>query len=360
MTQQLVLKGLGPAGALLAIRAAQRGFHVTAYDPAFDVHSSNPFPGTYGVFSTQIPAWADHLFAAPEPLQVVAGTPLTRRSLGFSYRMLDQRAVAEALRCSNLRIEASPLPEGENAVDCTGAPRTDTALWQLAVGWFLPLTDAPSESTPTFMDWTGTVTQAGDCLPSFCYVQRTDEGWLYEETILAAHCSADAVKQEEVFEVLRVRLADRIGRLGAENVLREELVAIPMGTRRRHKESKFGAAAGFINPATGYSLGHALESADDFLDGQRTGGWLAYLLRQVGGELIARADGAVLQDFFGHFFDLDTQAQLAYLSGRDGLAVARTMWVLRKGTGLRHEFLRPLFRQPWSVGRAVWRRLYSA
>ena len=77
MTQQLVLKGLGPAGALLAIRAAQRGFHITAYDPAFDVHSSTPFPGTYGVFSTQIPAWADRLFSAPEPLDVIAGTPLT-------------------------------------------------------------------------------------------------------------------------------------------------------------------------------------------------------------------------------------------------------------------------------------------
>lgn len=356
MTQQLVLKGLGPAGALLAIRAAQRGFHITAYDPAFDVHSSTPFPGTYGVFSTQIPSWADHLFAAPESLEVVAGTPLNRRTLGFSYRMLDQAAVVEALRAARVRIEAKPLPEGTSAVDCTGAPRTDTALWQLAVGWFLPLTEALSESTPTFMDWTGTATQAGDCPPSFCYIQRTDEGWLFEETILAAHCSAVAVKQEEVFEVLRARLADRIG---TQTVLREERVAIPMGTRRRHKERKFGAAAGFINPATGYSLGHAMESANDFLDGKRAGGWLAYVLRQVGGELIARADGATLQDFFGHFFALESRAQLAYLSGRDGLAVARTMWALRKGTGLRHEFLRPLYHQPWSVGLAVCKRLFS-
>ncbi|OFT36045.1 hypothetical protein HMPREF3166_02475 [Corynebacterium sp. HMSC08A12] len=357
MTQRLALKGLGPAGALLAIRAAQRGFHVTAYDPAFDVTSPTPFPGTYGVFSTQIPTWADPLFGAPEPLDVVAGTPLTRRTLGFSYRMLNQEAAAEALRSSSVRIEPEPLPNGMEAIDCTGAPRTDAALWQLAVGWFLPFTDAPSGSTPTFMDWTGTVAQAGDCPPSFCYVQRTDEGWLYEETILAAHCSADAAKQEEVFAVLRARLADRIG---TQTVVREERVAIPMGTRRRHKERKFGAAAGFINPATGYSLGHALEAADDFLDGKRAGGWLAYVLRQVGGELIARADGATLQDFFGHFFALDTRAQLAYLSGRNGLEVARTMWALREGTGLRHEFLRPLFRRPWSVGRAVWQRMYSA
>lgn len=357
MTQRLVLKGLGPAGALLAIRAAQRGFHVTAYDPAFDVTSPTPFPGTYGVFSTQIPAWADRLFSAPEALDVVAGTPLTRRTLGFSYRMLNQEAVAEALRCSGVHIKAEPLPDGVEAVDCTGAPRTDAALWQLAVGWFLPISDAPSDSTPTFMDWAGTAAQAGDCPPSFCYVQRADEGWLYEETILAAHCSADAAKQEEVFAVLRARLADR---LGTQTVVREERVAIAMGTRRRHKERKFGAAAGFINPATGYSLGHALEAADDFLDGKRAGGWLAYLLRQIGGELIARADGATLQDFFGHFFALDTREQLAYLSGRDVLAVARTMWALREGTGLGHEFLRPLFRHPWSVGRAVWQRMYSA
>lgn len=355
MTQWLVLKGLGPAGALLAIRAAQRGFHVTAYDPAFDVTSPVPFPGTYGVFSTQIPAWADGLFGAPEPLDVLAGTPLIRRTLGFSYRVLNQEAVAEALRCSSVRIKAEPLPNGVEAIDCTGAPRTDAALWQLAVGWFLPFTDAPSGSTPIFMDWSGTAAQAGDCAPSFCYVQRTDEGWLYEETILAAHCSADAAKQEQVFEVLRARLANRIGN---QTVLREERVAIPMGTRRRHRERKFGAAAGFINPATGYSLGHALEAADGFLDGKHAGGWLEYALRQVGGELIARADGATLQDFFGHFFALDTREQLAYLSGRDGLAVARTMWALREGTGLRHEFLRPLFRRPWSVGRAVWQRLF--
>ena len=356
MTQQLALKGLGPAGALLAIRAAQRGFHVTAYDPTFDDHSISPFPGTYGVFSTQIPSWADHLFGPPESLKVVAGTPLTRRTLGFSYRMLNQEAVVEVLRSSGVRIKPERLPNGVEAIDCTGAPRTEAALWQLAVGWFLPFGDAPSESTPTFMDWTGTVAQAGDCSPSFCYVQRTDDGWLYEETILAAHCSADTAKQEQVFEVLRARLAKRVG---TQTVLREERVAIPMGTRRRHKERKFGAAAGFINPATGYSLGHALEAADGFLDGNRAGGWLAYVLRQVGGELIARADGAALQDFFGHFFALDTRAQLAYLSGQDGLAVARTMWALKEGTGLRHEFLRPLYRHPWSVGRAVCKRLFA-
>ena len=354
MPQLLVLKGLGPASALLAIRAAQRGFSVIAYDPAYDVDSLSPFPGTYGVFSTQIPAWADALFGSPTELDVVVGSPPSRRTLGFGYRLLDQAAVAEALRATGVRIVPEVLPDGVEAVDCTGAPRTDVALWQLAVGWFLPGDDAPSHSTSIFMDWSGADRHAGDVAPSFCYVQRTAHGWLYEETILATHCSAEADSQELVFEALRARLADRIG---TRPVMREELVSIPMGTRRRHKERKFGAAAGFINPATGYSLGHALEVADEFLDGKRSGGRLAYVLRQVGGELIARADGATLQDFFGHFFALDTRAQLAYLSGQNGVAVARTMWALREGTGLRHAFLQPLFRHPWSVARAVWARL---
>ena len=357
MPQTLHLKGLGPAGALLAIRAAQRGYSVVAYDPAVDLNRATPFPGTYGVFSTQIPAWADALFTPLTPLEVVAGLPTTRRTLGFEYRMLDQAAVVKALRESDVRVVAEYVPDGHPAVDCTGAPRTDAALWQLAVGWFFSDRDAPRPQ-PVFMDWTDAEAQDQHAAPSFCYIQRTSEGWLYEETILATHCPADPVEQQKVLDVLRNRLAERIARMGLdpESVSREEQVSIPMGTRRRHKERKFGAAAGFINPATGYSLGHALEAADDVLDGRRLGGNLAYVLRQVGGELIARADGATLQDFFGHFFALDTERQLAYLSGRDGLAVARTMWALREGTGLSHEFLQPLFRRPWQVMRAVWAR----
>lgn len=363
MGRQLVLKGFGPAAALLAIRAVQRGFSIVAYDPSFTVGSPTPFPGTYGVFTPQIPSWADPLFGPPTPLGIAAGSPPRQRVLGFTNRMLDQEAVVETLDRYGVQIIPEALPDGMSAIDCTGAPRTDVALWQLAVGWFFPFDNfdfAPThpKANGVLMDWAVPDLKDPSAPPSFFYAQRTSEGWLFEETILATHCNADPASQQELFTLLRERLAQRCSwkRLTEEQVIREEQVSIPMGTRRRHKGKKFGAAAGFINPATGYSLGHALEAVDEFLDDRPLGGWAAYTLRQIGGELIARADGETLQDFFGHFFALDTRRQLAYLTGRDGLAVARTMWALRKGAGLRHKFLRPLFCQPWSVAQAVWAR----
>lgn len=164
----------------------------------------------------------------------------------------------------------------------------------------------------------------------------------------------------------------------------------------------FGAAGGLINPATGYSVSAAMNLADSFLDCiaehvganantplQRsvpesptsattgtspdrlhrhssltpftasvfTARWvanaeLARWLRRVGAELICRADHATLESFFRAFFALPAHQQSSYLTGHNGIAVARAMWAMRRVTGLRHPFLRPLWTQPLNV---LWR-----
>lgn len=382
---RLAIAGLGPAGVGLALRAVERGWDVVCHDLAIaDGDVLPPWPATYGAVDPDTPPWAAEFFAPSAPLTVIAET---RCELGFRYRMLNKEALRNAFRRANIPVRRSPAPASSRTsvtVTCSGAPRTDDALWQIAAGVVVSLSDATSQPTPEpiFMDWRG---RADHHPPSFLYVQQVDDGWLFEETILAAHCPADASEQQRLVDMLRARLAERLDSsevraLGPWTQLRTEAVSIPMGTRRGALPDFFGAAGGLIHPATGYSLGASLTGADDVLDmierthgtsghGRqdalmcanrlctRTNRWLAYVLRQVGGELIARADQETLRSFFECFFRLPAPVQLAYLTGHDGVAVAKAMWQLRAHTGFRHEFLRPLWTQPWPVARAVWKRM---
>src|SRR5699024_5576881 len=90
-----------------------------------------------------------------------------------------------------------------------------------------------------------------------------------EETILAS----TSRPTDADFSLLRSRLEGRLASLQGEGwrddlqIVEEELVAIPMGTTAAGSTSlAFGARDGFIHPATGYSVGTALQEVDDFLD----------------------------------------------------------------------------------------------
>ena len=388
-TRRINVIGLGPAGAILALRAAQRGWQVHGYDPGSHPEAGGAdawpaWPATYGAFAPEVPDWAGGFFSPAESIRVTP-TPGLTKQLGFGYRMMAKdglhTAAAEAVERTGGSLHAEAITEEQFAdlpgltVDCRGAA-TGGALWQIAVGYVLrpvrgsSATLSEALTTPTLMDWTASPAAEPDgAKPSFLYVQRLPEGWLAEETILAS----TSRPTESDYALLRSRLDSRLASLQGEvwreklEIADEELVAIPMGTTAAGSAvHTFGARAGFIHPATGYSVGTALQEVDDFLDraelaptgirrvglscmglARRANVTLARALRRIGSLLLAEANTTDVQSFFAAFFSLPTADQLAYLSGRSGLRTARTMWRLRKNTGWTHPVLLPLYRRPW-------------
>lgn len=377
--------GLGPAGAVLALRAAERGWQVHGYDPGSRPQAAGAdawpaWPATYGAFAPEVPGWAGSFFSPAESIRVTP-TPGFTTPLGFSYRMMDKdglrAAAAEAVERIGGSLHAEAITEEQFSdlpgltVDCRGAATTGGALWQIAVGYVLrpvrgsSATLSAALTTPTLMDWTASpAAEPRGANPSFLYIQRLPEGWLAEETILAS----TSRPTESDYALLRSRLDSRLASLQGEvwreelEIADEELVAIPMGTTAAGSAvHTFGARDGFIHPATGYSVGTALQEVDGFLEraeakpagsnvvgmARRANVTLARALRRIGSLLLAEAETADVQSFFAAFFSLTTADQLAYLSGRSGLRTARTMWRLRKNTGWTHPVLLPLYRRPW-------------
>lgn len=390
------VEGLGPAGAAFALRALERGHHVTATEPKWP---DLTWPATYGVLEADVPAWADKWFHPPH--EVTAHTP-TQRVLPYRYRMMNKPALLGDVRLAaeqgQLTVTAatSHSSHADIVIRSHGATRIDIALFQLAVGYVF----APSARTfssfdahphpdidfrwhqpePRFMDWRKT-SNASEFPPSFLYIQPVEDGLLIEETILVTH-----LQPHEQLDELKRRLHQRLecpefrDFTRSAKITREEEVIIPMATRARawyrpttdvdgKRQFYFGASGGLIHPATGYSVGASLNAVDetlDFIAGKQTTlarpsamfqRELAYWLRQIGGELIARADHSTLVDFFDCFFRLPAHQQLAYLTGHSGVEVMKTMWALRRETGFNHPFLQPLWKNPRSVYRSVKQRI---
>jgi lycopene beta-cyclase len=104
------------------------------------------------------------------------------------------------------------------------------------------------------MDWRHVA--PGD--PTFLYVVPLAGGrWLVEETSLAGHEPVPEAK-------LRRRLAMRLGRDLVADAERVERVLIPMASgvpQRSQRVVGFGAAGGYVHPATGYSVAASLRAA---------------------------------------------------------------------------------------------------
>ena len=187
-------------------------------------------------------------------------------------------------------------------------------------------------------------------MPTFGYALPVEDGWLVEETVLAAR---PAVDPDRLRPLLARRLewsSDELDRRGR----RVERVRIPMGVgppraRPTSRLVAFGATAGMIHPATGYSLGHAVRQAPVVADviartlsegrPARAVARAAYramwpksrlygrFLYQYGAQIVARFDAEMQAQFFRTFFHLPTSASSAYLSGDAGaFAVANAMW----------------------------------
>ncbi|QMV85346.1 hypothetical protein HW450_00855 [Corynebacterium hindlerae] len=248
-TFDMIILGLGPAGAYLGHRATARGLKVLGIDPAAQ------WTATYG-------GWVDELADAP---LFWRGFPSVRfGGLGYQldreYGIIDNswrerllnfevlQESAEITSAYSVRV-AGVEYQTQMLIDARGA--TPQPPYQQAFGVFL-------DSGPvTWMDFHG---------ETFQYSFPTPRGHLVEETLLVT-------ATERPWEQLASTLPQQ------QNT-GEEKVLIPMGPQ--HYDSPalpYGARAGFINPVCGFSLGTSISLADATLDALWRGGPLPWRTR---------------------------------------------------------------------------------
>ncbi|MFC0110385.1 lycopene cyclase family protein [Kibdelosporangium aridum] len=133
------------------------------------------------------------------------------------------------------------------------------------------------------------------------------------------------------FRTLREALRERLTPYGIKiDTPDVERVRFPLDVPKPKREPvlPFGAAAGFVHPAAGYSVGEAFRLAPRIAAAIAAGEdpWPAlwpsrarfvHFLRHCGLEALLSLSATETRDFFELFFDLPPDAQRGYLSGRD-------------------------------------------
>ena len=364
----LVVVGDGPAGCALAHGCARRGVdHVL-------VGTGLPWTATYGCWVDELEPAAGDLGSVADLFAVtmsdLAIVTDGRQILSRSYGVLDNDAVRDRLLAHVehqwarvVRVESSgsgyhvALADGSTircrlVIDATGWPsglvppgRIEVPAWQTAIGVVLPAPPPGDLATPTLMDFrpvrAGGATRESTIGPAgvatFAYSVPVHDGWLVEETVLAARPAVEPIS-------LLARLAARLGRhpdslLG--DAVRSEYVRIPMGASIASPSVAvpFGAAAGYIHPATGFSVGASLravprvadaiaDAVDSAIDAgpkaavDRDAVWEAVwptamrrtrVFHDMGLSMLLRHDAEGQSEFFATFFDLPTERWSAFL-----------------------------------------------
>lgn len=358
-TSDIAVLGSGPAALSIGAAAARLGCQVTLIAP--DPHAT--WAPNYCVWEDEVPAGAQgavgHRWS-----EVLVATPGGERSLSRPYVKLDGRALSESCwsalgkaSCRVVRGRAVSLrhepdittvftAEGDSeqarvVVDASGATTPFVArssnrapAFQAAYGLLL---DAPSHrfdrDRAVLMDFRPA---EGDALepPSFLYVLPLDDKLFVEETSLAHRPAVS-------FELLRARLQRRLASWGLHqcNVLGEEHCTIPMGVPLPSVQQEvvpYGAAASMVNPASGYSIAHALRKAEptarSIVHALASGGrreaiaegnaavWpssdrAAWELYAIGLESLVDMDAAQTSAFFSGFFQMAEEDWAGFLAG---------------------------------------------
>jgi lycopene beta-cyclase len=345
--------GDGPAGAALAAQCRVHGLSVAVVGPGLE------WEQTYGAWTDEVDhlevshALGDRLYRSVSHRVIAFGE--RRHELGRSYGIIDnaalrahllhqvdhRRTVATGVQHftwgSRVITEGDPV-DARRIVDATGAGGTLLSkrpgrhiepAWQTAYGIILdhlPGDAAVDPEALTLMDLReppGTDTAGSAAVPTFCYALPIGSRWLVEETVLTARPAVDP-------DQLRDRLARRLGAEGVELVAQAreiERVRIPLGTRmpERHQAVvAFGAAAGYVHPATGFSVAASLRAAPRVAAALGASGdaWEAVwpksarrarVLHDFGADLLRGLGPADLRSFFDAFFDRDPANWAPYL-----------------------------------------------
>lgn len=295
--------GLGPAGRMLAHRAATAGARVLAVDPV----PERPWTQTLAGWEEQLPEWvpAAARGARAHAPEIRADD---RYPIAHDYVVLDNEALRAALPLDHVRVEARAVTDAELAglparvvVDARGSrpapdrpdstrphanPYADERVpLQRAFGVRVSAAEAApvlADAEAVLMDWRPCNGERrwGRITPTFLYViPLPDGGYLLEETCLAGLPGPD---HDSLRRRLRERLRHHGVRLSAlETADRSikapdsgqggvfEYVTIPMLQAPRRTAGpgadrvvRFGSAGAQHNPVTGYSVFASLGGVD--------------------------------------------------------------------------------------------------
>lgn len=323
----VLVVGAGPAGSALAAACSDLGLRTILVDRA----PFRPWRATYASWAHELPPLpADTISARATTVRAHA---LTEHKLDGEYVVLHNENLrrhlsrsdietvtgrAESITPTEVRLVDGRTLRARLVVDATGAPHGRHAE-QTAVGVVLPAEVlAPGEAM--FMDW-----RLADDPPTFGYVLPLDgERVLVEETSLAHRPGLS-------FGLLRERLHRRLTMHGWPLDRPEhELVRFPLNPPLpRGPLVTFGARAGLVHPASGFSVATALTLAPRvaraIAETPATVGrqiWsvdarMTHLLRRRGLAALLHMPAARVPEFFELFFRLPKKNQRDYLSERE-------------------------------------------
>lgn len=377
-TYDAIVIGSGPAGMALCRALATEGVTVANVSPDID----EPWPNNYGIWVDEKPDWLpDAIFEATweQPFVRFSEGPVT---LDRAYGRIDGGALRQALSVdsydrfrgavervetrddtSTVVVEGADDLQARVVFDATGSglflegSDTGEVAAQTAYGVLAEVEGDPAGGeSMALMDFDDSWRAADDSGPAtFLYAMKLGDLWFLEETVLVE-------RPPHPIGDLRDKLDRRMEARGVRIVRRheEERCFIPMGTPVPSMEQQvvgFGAAAGYVHPASGYSLATSLERAPGVAkataDGLSTMAgptlshhiwravWPAENLRarrffEFGMETLLTMDREQTMRFFDAFFELDDASWQGYLSGRlDAAGVRRVMLKLFASAGMK-------------------------
>lgn len=326
----VVVVGGGPAGRALARACAGRGLGTTLVDP----NPERSWRATYASWAEELPTDAPVAVSTSRARAVTTAEHVIERG----YAVLDNerlRRLPDEVRVVAGRVVAhtggtATLADGRvltgRVVDASGTAGGRAA--QTAVGVVVPARAATpfvGADEALIMDWRRPPA-ATTADPTFLYaIPVSADEVLLEETSLARRPGLP-------LHELRLRLHARLARHGIEVPRDEERVRITLDGRAR--DGAFGAAAGWVHPATGYSVAAALRRAPVVADAIAAGREVTRSaaeravrrLRLRGLEALLALPPDEVPEFFNSFFKLSDSLQRDYLGGHDDLrGTARAM-----------------------------------
>ncbi|PPK66704.1 lycopene cyclase family protein [Actinokineospora auranticolor] len=340
----VVVVGSGPAGWAVAAACVGEGLATAVVGPKV----GEVWGSTFGV-------WGDQVDGLPMGAKVKRATKVwgSGRELRRGYAVLDNPSVVAAFRAIGVVevvdkvVTAEFGPRGATVVLGSGR-RVACAVVVDASGFRRVLSGGPVRGTRVEQTAYGVVVRSSDVGPPVHSGEAVFMDWGLPPTFLyAVPLPGDRVLLEETSLAARPgigwgELKDRLhARIGPVSPLAVERVRFPLdvpATPVRHRGCvPFGAAAGMVHPATGYSVGDVLATAPRVATAiaaglardpvtaagaGRAAVWspgprVVHALRRYGLRALLGLPPRRLPEFFGAFFDLPEPLQRAYLSERE-------------------------------------------